>query len=89
MDTSIEKGNDPERWEKLLAVLDEKLQLGLLDHLEKVASYHFESDILYLEPCNEENLDYLTNSPNIQQLSLLAQDAISVTEVQIKELREP
>jgi hypothetical protein len=78
------KGNNPEAWNKLLAVLDDKLQLGLLDHLTKVAAYHIEDDTLYLEPASEEEASYLRRDSVMQQLQLLAQDAIKIDRVKIK-----
>ena len=78
------KGNNPELWDKLLMALDEKLQLGLLDRLRKVHTYHFEEDILYLQPLNSEEEEHLTKDTFIQQLQLLAQDAIGIEKVKIK-----
>ncbi len=77
------KGNNPELWEKLLVVLDEKLQLGLLDQLRRVTSYHFEEDVLYLEPANPESERYLLKDGVFQQLQILAQDAIGIEKIKI------
>ena len=78
------KGNSPERWNKLLEALDEKLQLNLLDHLRKVAGYHFEEDILYIEPTTSEEEDFFKRDAVFQQLQLFAQDVIKVDKVKIK-----
>lgn len=78
------KGNNPELWEKLLNDLDEKLQLGLLDHLRRASSYHFEEDVLYIEPGSPESEKYLTKHAVLQQLQLLAQDAVGVEKIKIK-----
>jgi hypothetical protein len=80
---SATKGNSPERWEKLLEFVDEKLQLGLLDHLEKIASYHFEDGTLYLQPASDESYEYLTKDTCFQQLVVLATDAVKVEKVVI------
>ena len=87
MSSSESKGNNPERWRKLLDTLDDKLQLGLLDHLRKVAAYHFEEDILYLEPASPEEEEYLKRDTVFHQLELLAQDAIKIDKVKIKKLK--
>lgn len=79
------QGNDSERWKKLLDLLDEKLQLGLLDHLNKLKSYHFESDNLYLEPENKADAEYFENDAFFQQLKVLANDAVGVENVIIKD----
>ena len=50
MSDGAAKGNNPVLWDKFLADLDEKLQLGLLDRMRRVQAYHFESDTLFLEP---------------------------------------
>ncbi len=84
MGASSEKGNNPELWDKLLTELDEKLQLGLLDHLKRIASYHFEADTLYVEPGTTEDEKYLTKDSALQQLQLLAQVACKVERVKIK-----
>jgi len=77
------KGNNPERWDKLLQVLDEKLQLGLLDHLRKVEVYHFEENILFIQPSTNESLEYLKKDTVLKQLEVLAQDAINVDKIKI------
>lgn len=84
MGASSAKGNNAELWEKLLTELDEKLQLGLLDHLKRIASYHFEDDVLYVEPGTPEDEKYLTKDSALQQLQLLAQVACKVDRVKIK-----
>lgn len=78
------RGNNPEAFEKLLKTLDDKLQLGLLNYVRGVSSYHIEEDVLYLESDDEQTLDYLSKEPVRQQLELLAQDAIGVKEVVIR-----
>jgi hypothetical protein len=83
MSPSSPKGNDPERWEKLLHTLDEKLQLGLLDHLERVASYHFENETLFIQPGSTADFEYLSKPAFFQQLQVLAQDSIGVESVKL------
>ena len=79
------KGNNPERWNKLLDALDEKLQLNLLEHLRRVTTYHFEEDILYLEANTKEEEEFLRKDSVFQQLQLIAQDVIKVDKVKIKQ----
>ena len=78
------KGNNPELWQKLQTVLDDKLQLGLLNYLQRVESYHFEDDTLFVEPGSVEDYEYLTRDAVFQQLQVLAQDAVKVEKVKIK-----
>ena len=78
------KGNDPQRWELLLSVLDEKLQLGLLDYVSRVTSYHFEDDTLFIEPGSEADMAYLKRDAVLRQLELFAQDACKIERVKIK-----
>ena len=82
------KGNNPERWGALLAVLDEKLQLGLLEYLKRVRSYHFEEEILYIQPGSPEDERYLRKGAVSQQLELLAQDAIGIEKVKLEKVAE-
>ncbi|MCB0309725.1 MAG: hypothetical protein KDD42_00740 [Bdellovibrionales bacterium] len=84
MAPSSSKGNDPQRWEKLLTALDEKLQLGLLDYLSRVSSYHFEAETLYIEPSSQEDEEYLKRDTNLHQLELLAQDAVGIEKVRVR-----
>lgn len=77
------KGNNPERWQKLLSTLDEKLQLGLLDHIRRVESYHFEADVLFLAPSSPQEAEYLGRSSVQQQLLLLVQDAVQIDKIEI------
>lgn len=79
------KGNNPETWEKLLNHLDDKLQLGLLDHLKRVAAYHIEDDILLIEAGSKSDEEYLKREGVFQQLTLLAQDAIKIDKVKIRQ----
>jgi hypothetical protein len=83
MTDSKVRGNRPELWERLLSELDEKLQLGLLDRLRRVGAYHFETDILFIDPSSADDVSYLTKGPTFQQLELLAQDATKIREVRI------
>ncbi len=83
MKESKARGNCPELWERLLSELDEKLQLGLLDRLRRVAAYHFETEILFIDPASPEDGAYLNKGPTLQQLELFAQDAANVHEVRI------
>jgi len=83
MNDSKIRGNSPALWDKLLSELDEKLQLGLLDRLRRVGAYHFETDILFIDPANPDDCAYLSKGPTLQQLELLAQDATHIREVRI------
>ncbi|MCB0330111.1 MAG: hypothetical protein KDD70_10615, partial [Bdellovibrionales bacterium] len=77
------KGNRPELWEKFLDVLDDKLQLGLLDHMKRVISYHFESDILYIQPSSDSDYQYLKEGAHFQQMEILAKAALEVDRVKL------
>ncbi|MEZ4753191.1 MAG: hypothetical protein R3A13_02645 [Bdellovibrionota bacterium] len=81
---SSSKGNNPELWEKLLNTLDERLQLGLLDHLRRVSSYHFEDKLLIIEPLNSNDHEYLTRKAVQQQLETFAKDITKVERLEIK-----
>jgi hypothetical protein len=83
MAESRARGNRAELWDKLLSELDEKLQLGLLDRLRRVSAYHFETEILFIDPSTPEDYNYLSKGPTFQQLELLAQDATKIREVRI------
>ena len=78
------RGNSPEAWNRLLSDLDEKLQLGLLDRLKRVASYHVEDETLFIEPGSPDDAQYLTKDTVFQQLELLAQETVKVERVKIK-----
>jgi hypothetical protein len=80
----VAKGNNPELWDKLLAVLDDKLQLGLLEHMRRVTTYHFEDETLFLEPGTPEDCNYLSKETVFHHLQLLAQDAVKVERIKIK-----
>jgi len=85
---SSQKGNRPELWERLLEVLDEKLQLGLLDHLRRVHSYHFEDDNLYIVPGSTLDEEYLRRDATFHQLQIFAQDIVKVDRVKIKSFED-
>jgi len=84
MSDGVAKGNNPALWEKFLADLDEKLQLGLLDRMRRVQAYHFESDILFLEPGSKDDEAYLQKGAQFTQLCLLVQDSTGASEVKFK-----
>ena len=86
MNPSAKRGNNPDRWDLLLAALDEKLQLGLLDRLKRINSYHFEAEVLYIEPGDAKDQEYLMRESAVQQLKLLAEDSIKVENVKIKKI---
>lgn len=83
MNDSKVRGNNPELWERLLSELDEKLQLGLLDRLRRVGAYHFETDILFIDPASVDDAQYLTKGHTLHQLELYAQDSTKIREVRI------
>ena len=72
-------------WEKFLNALDEKLQLGLLDQMQRVNSYHFEEDVLYVQPSSKADYDYLKEGSHFQQLEILAQATLQVDKVKLTE----
>ena len=78
------KGNNPQVWEKLLETLDEKLQFGLLEHLRRIASYHFEESVLYIEAGSEADAEYLKRESVLQQLQVFVSDVSKVEKVKIK-----
>ena len=84
MSVSASKGNDPKRWEALLVLLDERLQLGLLGYVSRVSSYHFEGEVLFLEPNSPADAAYLKRDAVLRQLELFAQEATKVEHVKIK-----
>ena len=84
MDAQALKGNDPDRWNKLLQMLDEKLQFGLLDHLRRAASYHFEHTTLYIEASSHDDYEYLNRPHVLQQLSVLAEETTQVQSVSVR-----
>lgn len=77
-------GNDPKRWERLLEYLDDKLQLGLLEQLRRVESYHFEGDTLFIVAGQADVLAYLQKPAVAQQLQILAETATGVTQVEAR-----
>lgn len=68
------RGNAPERWNRLLEILDERLQFGLLDRLKKVQAYHFEGELLFIEACTPDEERYLMRDSVQQQLALFAEE---------------
>ena len=80
------QGNNPELWNALLALLDDRMQFGLLTHLRRCAGYHFEGDSLFLETATQADYDYLTRDTVSQQLSLLASDIDGAKKVVVKKI---
>ena len=73
-----------QRLEALLDALDEKLQLGLLDHLKRSNSYSIEDDTLFVTPANETDEQYLRKHETIHHLLLIAEDSIGIKAVIIR-----
>ena len=84
MNASATKGNNQELWEKFLTSLDEKLQLGLLEHMRRVSAYHFEEGVLYINPGSEDDHKYLSKDAVFQQLQILAIDSLKVDKVKLR-----
>ncbi|RMG42092.1 MAG: hypothetical protein D6719_07265 [Candidatus Dadabacteria bacterium] len=82
----MEKGNNPEKWNSLLAFLDERLQFGLLEHLRRVESYHFEDDTLFIKAGSKNDERYLRKEPVLQQLTVIACETTGVKSVAIEDL---
>ena len=78
------KGNDQERWNKLLQLLDDKLQFGLLENLRGTASFQFEGNTLSIECGDDSVKEYLSRPAVLHQLELLAQDGAKVDKIVIR-----
>ena len=83
MEQSSNRGNAPDKWEKLLIELDDKLQLGLLDRLRRIESYHIEEKSLILVPGNADDAQYLMKESVKQQLSVFI-TVLGVNTLEIK-----
>lgn len=81
--TSSKRGNNPDGWNKLLNELDEKMQLGLLDRLKRVKSYHFELETLSLQPDGEDDFNYLSKPAVLQQLELFVDDVCKINKIKL------
>lgn len=77
------KDNNSEKWNKLLAIVEEKMQFRLLRALERILSYHFEKRVLHIELSSEDDR-YLSQSSVIQHLELLVNEAFGLEEIKIK-----
>ena len=72
------KGNNPELWDKLLAFLDDKLQLGLLDNLKKIegldaSSDTFQNDLAKYKEANAQRIKLMGYYlPALKQMEVLA-----------------
>jgi hypothetical protein len=73
-----------ERWNALLAALDDRLQLGLLDKLSRVEKYVIVDDALVLTvPLNDDRI-YLSKDNVLTQLTVTALDFFPVQVVRIQ-----
>ena len=75
--------SDQEKWEKLLQVLDDKSQLGLLNSMSRVTEYKFEGAILMICPLNKEDLAYLSKTSSKHQIMILAEGICEIKSVEI------
>ena len=77
------KGNNPVLWARLLDEIEDKLQLGLLDHLRRVKAYHFEDDLLIIAPSTPQDREYF-QKPAIQQtLKLFAEKVANIEKIRV------
>lgn len=83
MHPSSSKGNNPELWNKLLEELDERLQLGLLDYLKRIASYHFEDQTLTIQAASEDDFTYLSRSAVSTQLKIFAEEIAGIEKIKL------
>lgn len=83
MHPSAKKGNNPEGWQKLLTLLDDRLQLGMMNHLERVASYHLEDNLLTIQPGDQLDFEYLSKDSVKLQLGIFAEEVFLVRELKI------
>lgn len=82
------KGNCPDVWNKLLALLDEKLQLGLLEYMRRATSYNLEDDTLYIQPGSSKDYEDLCEATMFQHLTLLAEEIKEVQQIKIEKVSE-
>lgn len=85
MTDSAGADNNSKMWEKLIAVLDDKLQFGLLERVRRVIQYKFEGDTLIIAPGSKEDGTYLRKDTVLQQLTLFAEQSTKVKKVLIRD----
>lgn len=75
------------KWENLLLMLDDRLQLGLLNKLEALNGHYLEGDTIILETNNQLDFEYLSKPQVKQQIELFLKETFeSISEVQIVNL---
>lgn len=71
-------------WRKILDILEEKLQMGLLEQARSVREVHFEGGELQLVVGSPEAMEFFSSEVNQQRLSIISRpvariDRVSVT----------
>ena len=70
-------------WERILALLDEKLQYGLLEQAKAVTEVSLEGEELALTVSTREAFEFFSAHINQQRLIILSRQEISLEKVSV------
>lgn len=76
-------------WEKILEILDEKLQYGLLEQARSVADVRFEGGELALSVVTSEAEEFFNSHINQQRLIIMARAIVPIERVSVTRAPEP
>ncbi len=71
-------------WEKILLLLEDKLQMGLLEQTRAVVDVNLEGAELTLFVASDESFDYFSSEVNQQRLIIMSRPVISLERIRVK-----
>lgn len=71
-------------WEKILLLLEDKLQMGLLEQTRAVVDVNLEGAELTLFVASDESFDYFSSEVNQQRLIIMSRPVISLEKIRVK-----
>ena len=71
-------------WQKIVSVLDEKLQYGFLEQVKSVVHVAIEGEELLLKVNSEEALDFFRADINQQRLFIVSRPIVSLSKISVE-----
>ena len=80
------KAKDQATWDKIIALLEDKLQFGFLEQVRAVADVSFDGSEVTLFVSTDEAMEFFRADVNQQRLSIVSRPVVRIERVEVRRL---
>lgn len=77
---------DQATWDKIIALLEDKLQFGFLEQVRAVADVSFDGSEVTLFVSTDEAMEFFRADVNQQRLSIVSRPVVRIERVEVRRL---